>query len=152
MTRGTDRVYDALVARFVPRTIHEEGDYQAALAMIDDILSRSELHAAEADYLELITQLVVAYEQRNHPVDDVRGIDVLRVLMAEHGLRQKDLIDVFKTESIASEVLSGKRELNKSQIEKLAAKFSVSPAVFFGSPQQDCVGVTAHGVDGIKLG
>lgn len=133
MTSGTDRVYDALVARFVPRTIHGEDDYQSALAIIDDLLAKSELNAAEADYLELITQLVVTFEQKNHPVDDVRGIDALRVLMAEHSLRQKDLVEVFKTESIASEVLSGKRDLNKSQIEKLATKFSVSPAIFFSS-------------------
>jgi antitoxin component HigA of HigAB toxin-antitoxin module len=35
--------------------------------------------------------------------------------MDQHGLRQKDLVDVFGTPSIVSEVLSGKRELNKEQ-------------------------------------
>jgi HTH-type transcriptional regulator/antitoxin HigA len=30
-----------------------------------------------------------------------------------------------------SEVLRGKRELNKGQIEKLSKRFHVSPAVFF---------------------
>ncbi len=51
--------------------------------------------------------------------------------MEAHGLRQKDLVDVFGTESIASEVLHGKRELTKEHIKRLSARFGVSPAVFF---------------------
>jgi HTH-type transcriptional regulator/antitoxin HigA len=35
------------------------------------------------------------------------------------------------TESIVSEILSGKRPLTKRHIEKLSERFSVSPAVFF---------------------
>jgi HTH-type transcriptional regulator/antitoxin HigA len=38
---------------------------------------------------------------------------------------------VFGTRSIVSEVLSGKRDLNKDHIERLSARFHVSPEVFF---------------------
>jgi hypothetical protein len=38
---------------------------------------------------------------------------------------------LFGSESIVSEVLSGKRELNKNHIERLSKKFKVSPALFF---------------------
>ena len=51
--------------------------------------------------------------------------------MEAHGLRQKDLTDIFGTESIASEVLHGKRELTKGHIKRLSVRFGVSPAVFF---------------------
>ena len=51
--------------------------------------------------------------------------------MDQHSLRQKDLADVFGTPSIVSEVLNGKRELNKDHIKRLAARFNVSPEVFF---------------------
>jgi HTH-type transcriptional regulator/antitoxin HigA len=51
--------------------------------------------------------------------------------MEEHNLRQKDLVDVFGTESIVSDVLNGKRELNKEHIRRLSERFKVSPAVFF---------------------
>ena len=54
-----------------------------------------------------------------------------RHLMEAHNLRQKDLLDVFRTESIASEVLHGKRELTRDHIRRLSARFGVSPAVFF---------------------
>jgi putative endonuclease len=43
----------------------------------------------------------------------------------------KDLVPIFGSEGIVSEVLHKKRELNKKHIEKLSVRFHVSPAVFF---------------------
>ena len=50
--------------------------------------------------------------------------------MEANGLRQKDLAPIFGSESIVSEVLRKKRNLNKTHIEKLSQRFNVSPAVF----------------------
>jgi antitoxin component HigA of HigAB toxin-antitoxin module len=52
-------------------------------------------------------------------------------LMDQPGLKQKDLIDVFGTPSIVSEVMNGKRDLNKAHIERLSKRFHVSPELFF---------------------
>jgi HTH-type transcriptional regulator/antitoxin HigA len=41
------------------------------------------------------------------------------------------LAPIFGAESIVSEVLRGKRELNRTHIEKLSKRLGVSPAVFF---------------------
>jgi HTH-type transcriptional regulator/antitoxin HigA len=51
--------------------------------------------------------------------------------MDQHGLRQQDLVDVFGTPSILSEMLSGKRGLNKDHISRLSERFHVSPELFF---------------------
>jgi HTH-type transcriptional regulator / antitoxin HigA len=51
--------------------------------------------------------------------------------MEAHKLRQKDLIDVFGTESIVSDVLNGKRDLAKEHIRRLSKRFHVSPSVLF---------------------
>lgn len=51
--------------------------------------------------------------------------------MEANDLRQKDLASIFGSESVVSEVLHGKRGLNKSHIEKLSKRFGVSPAAFF---------------------
>jgi HTH-type transcriptional regulator/antitoxin HigA len=45
-------------------------------------------------------------------------VEVLRTLMDANNLRQKDLAPGFASESIVSEVLHKKRELNKSHIIK----------------------------------
>jgi hypothetical protein len=54
----------------------------------------------------------------------------LRSLMEEHGLRQRDLLDVFGSRGIASEVVSGKRAISKAPAEKLAALFHVGADLF----------------------
>jgi HTH-type transcriptional regulator/antitoxin HigA len=50
--------------------------------------------------------------------------------MEEHGLRQRDLLDVFGSRGIASEVVSGKRAISKSQAKKLAVLFHVPADLF----------------------
>jgi HTH-type transcriptional regulator/antitoxin HigA len=57
--------------------------------------------------------------------------DWLKALLVEFGLRQKDLVPIFKTESIVSEVLNGRRNLTVEHIQQLAVFFHISPAVFF---------------------
>jgi HTH-type transcriptional regulator/antitoxin HigA len=59
------------------------------------------------------------------------AVDILRHLMDSTGLRQVDLLDVFGTASVISEVLSGKRELSKAHIAKLSERFQHSPSLFF---------------------
>ena len=52
-------------------------------------------------------------------------------LMEQRGLRQADLLTVFGSRSVASDVLDGKREPSRAQIRKLADFFHLSPAAFF---------------------
>lgn len=75
------------------------------------------------------------YESVHHPVLEVSGVEMLKFLMDQHGLKRKDLVETFMTPSILSEVPSGKRELNKAHTEGLSRRFHVSPAVFFGADQ-----------------
>ena len=86
---------------------------------------------AEKKLVALLTVLIEEYEAKHDPVPDAEPASIIRHLMEAHNLRQKDLLDVFGTESIVSEVLHGKRELTKQHIRRLSKKFNVSPAVFF---------------------
>lgn len=61
---------------------------------------------------------------------DLTGAELLKYLMEEHNHRQIDLSDVA-SRSVISEILHGKRELNKNHIARLAIKYNVSPALFF---------------------
>jgi HTH-type transcriptional regulator/antitoxin HigA len=57
-------------------------------------------------------------------------VEVIRFLMDQHGLKQKNLLEVFGTASVASEALRGKRELTKEQIRRLGERFGGSVEVF----------------------
>jgi HTH-type transcriptional regulator/antitoxin HigA len=65
------------------------------------------------------------------PIRAISPVEVLAELMAANNLKQKDLAPLFGSESIVSEVLHGKREMNNQHIEKLSQRFKVSPALFF---------------------
>lgn len=58
-------------------------------------------------------------------------IGMLKSLMEQHGLKQKDLVEIFGGTGVTSEVLNGKRKLNARHIDLLAKRFAVSPGVFF---------------------
>ena len=62
---------------------------------------------------------------------------MLKVLIEERNLRQKDLVSIFKTESIVSEILNQKRGLTVEHIQNLSQFFNVSPAVFFEFTPRD---------------
>ena len=75
--------------------------------------------------------LIEAYKEEHHSIPDAGPVEILRTLMDANDLRQKDLVPIFESESIVSEVLHKKRELNKTHSAKLSRRFHVSPAVFF---------------------
>ena len=103
----------------------------AAQAVIDSLIDRGELTHDEQDYLNVLGTLVYEYEQAQEPIPDIYGVELLKVLIEEHDLRQKDLVPIFKTESIVSAVLKGQRNLTVHHIQGLAEFFHISPAAFF---------------------
>lgn len=132
MTPGiTEPSYTDLLTKFPPRPIKSEEQLAQTQAVIDALLDRSKLTPDEQDYLNLLGTLVYEYEEAHYPIPDIHGVELLRTLMIERSLRQKELVPIFKTESIVSAVLSGQRNLTVTHIQKLAKFFHVSPATFF---------------------
>lgn len=114
-----------------PTPIASERQHAEYLAVLDKLSEKERPTAEEEKYAEVLLTLVEAYEEEHHAIPQASPVEVLRSLMAANDLRQKDLAPILGTESIVSELLRGKRELNKGQIEKLSKRFHVSPAVFF---------------------
>lgn len=124
--------YGALLKKVAPKVIRTEKENEAYTEVLYELDQRSKrLTAAEKELAELLTLLVEDFEEKRYRLPRAKPLDVLRFLMEQHNLLQKDLVDVFGTRSIVSEVLSGKRELNKEHIARLSARFHVSPEVFF---------------------
>ena len=114
-----------------PRPITSARQHEEYLAVLDELAGKPNPTRQEEEYAELLVTLVEAYEEEHHSIPDASPLQVLRTLMEANNLRQKDLVSIFGSESIVSEVLRGKRDLNKSHIKKLSRRFRVSPAVFF---------------------
>jgi HTH-type transcriptional regulator/antitoxin HigA len=126
-----DSFIDLLIT-FPPRTIKSEEDLEKTQAVVDNLLDKGKLTQEEEDYLNLLGMLIYQYEEETQKqVPDIYGVELLKVLMAELNLKQKDLVPIFKTESIVSDVLNGQRKLTVEHIQNLADFFKTSPAVFF---------------------
>ncbi len=126
--------YIELIKTFPPRPIGSEEELRATQKVIDSLIDRGELTLDEQDYLNVLGSLVYEYEQLHHePIPDIHGVELLKALIAQYNLRQKDLVPIFKTESIVSAVLSGQRNLTATHIRKLADFFHISPSAFFES-------------------
>lgn len=124
--------YGALLQKVPPKVIRTEKENEAYTEVLYELDRRSKsLTAAEKELAELLTLLIEDFEEKRYRLPRAKPLEVLRFLMEQHNLLQKDLADVFGTRSIVSEVLSGKRDLNKDHIERLSARFHVSPELFF---------------------
>lgn len=125
--------YGNLIAKFPPRVIYNENEYITVQAQVDHLVDRLDLTPAEEEYLDLLGTLIWEYEQRSEPSADyeLRGIALLRGLIELHDLKQQDLVPIFKTKSIVSAVLNGKRQLTTEHINQLAAFFHLPHGLFF---------------------
>lgn len=110
----------------------DEADYDALVDSLDELLALigdDESHPLNSLAL-LVGDFLEAYDHQHRPMPVVSGVETLRYLMRERGLNQGDLPEVG-TQSVVSEILSGKRQLNVRQIRYLAKHFGVPADVFF---------------------
>ena len=134
MTPGLDKpkTYIELLQEFPPRPIKSQEELLATQKVIDSLIDRApSLSPDESDYLNVLGTLVYEYEQTQEPIPDIYGVELLKVLIEDNELRQKDLVPIFKTESIVSDILKNRRQLTTRHIQELAEFFHISPAAFF---------------------
>ena len=124
--------YTTLLAKTMPRVIHSDEQNEKYIALLYDLESGQEALSADAkEMADLLTLLIEDYEEKHYSLKKSSPIETVEFLLEQHNLKQKDLADVFGTPSVVSEVLNGKRELNKEHIRRLSARFNVSPELFF---------------------
>lgn len=123
--------YGLLLRQTRPEVVRDEEQNAEYVRRLEKLTAKKRVTAGERKLIELLTLLVEDFESKHYVVPEAGPLDIVRHLMEAHGLRQKDLADVFGTESIVSDVLNGKRNLTKEHIRKLSKRFNVSPAVFF---------------------
>jgi HTH-type transcriptional regulator/antitoxin HigA len=113
-------------------TIQTERHYRAMIKFMNNLLDKigdRELHPLMG-LLDVVTTFVHDYEARKVEIPQAEPSAVLRLLMEQRDLRQRDLANIFGSQSNVSEVLRGKREINARQARTLGKRFGVSPAVF----------------------
>ena len=111
--------------------IRDEAHYQRMTAMLETLLDETtgdENHPAMG-LVDIVGDLIEDFESEHHPLPDVTGVQALKFLIEQHGIKQCDLHEIG-SQGVVSEILAGKRELNIRQVRALSERFGVSPATF----------------------
>jgi|SRR5215475_6242225 HTH-type transcriptional regulator/antitoxin HigA len=125
--------YVKLLTKYAPEKITTKKQHREMSKVVTGLMRKGdEGRTPEEDkILTLMFTLIAEYERAQYP--DYRGTtaDLLKGLMEERGLRQRDLLPIFNnSRSYISDVLKGRRGLSKAQAVKLAEYFNLRVEVF----------------------
>ena len=132
-----------MIRQGAPRLIHSDEELEEYTQALFTLTAKPDPTPEEEAAIELMTLLVERYEQERFPIPAADPAGVLRFLLEHNGLSQRDIAPELGSESTVSQVLSGKRKLNRDHIARLSRRFKVSPAVFFGA-------ATEQGTKGLR--
>ena len=123
--------YAALLSSTLPAVVRSEAENERCIRRLEELDHKGgRMSAAERRMAELLTLLIEDFEEKHYALKASSPVDVLQELMQANHLKQQDLIDVFGTPSIVSEVLNGKRQFTTEHIRRISRRFHVSPEVF----------------------
>lgn len=126
-----NKKYARVLARVLPRVITTDEENDRMLAEIEKLMDKGERRTAEEDaVLELMVRLVKDYEDEHHPLPDPSPHQMLAYLMEKRGLKQAELVPIFKSRGYVSDVINGKRAISKAHAKRLAEFFGVSAELF----------------------
>jgi HTH-type transcriptional regulator/antitoxin HigA len=121
-----------MIRKGAPHVVHSDEELAEYTAALFELTAKSTPTQEEEEAIELLSLLISQYESQEYPVPEAAPADVLRFLLDHNGLTQRDIAEELGSEATVSLVLSGKRPLTRTHIERLSERFHVSPAVFFG--------------------
>jgi len=129
-TEIRDYVYAELLAKSLPRPIRTESERVRITEKLLALDDRDDLSPEEEALAEVLMLLIEDYEEKNYPLPQVSPNDSLNTLMEERGLKHGDIWPVLGNKGAATEVLSGRRSISKTQAKRLAEFFRVPIDIF----------------------
>ena len=134
MSRLADPV--EMVKRGAPRIIRSDAELKEYTDALFQLTAKSRPNRAERDAIELLSMLIERYESERYAVPEASPLDVLKFLMEQHGVTQRELAPILGSQSLVSLILAGKRNLTVAHMHALAKRFHIPASVFMGSPNR----------------
>jgi HTH-type transcriptional regulator / antitoxin HigA len=103
--------------------IDSDAELARARALIDRLMASDE--PADVARLQAQAHLIKAYEENKWPRQVPSTAEIVRYLMDQHRLSRADMVPILGTASRVSEVLSGKKGLSMTMVQRLRARFDV---------------------------
>lgn len=126
-----ETAYGRLLRKALPRPIRTEKDNGRYLQVVGHLMDLGERMTPEQrELMDLLVTLIERFEAERYSLSAAPPVEVLRELMEARGMKLAGLAALIGSKGVASEILSGKRGLSKTNIRRLAEHFHVSPEVF----------------------
>lgn len=116
------------------RPIRTKQDYDEALARVDALMG-APLESAEGRELDVLVELVVAYEEKHFPMDYPSPAEAIEYCMEQRGLEPRDLVPLIGTRTKVTEVLSGKRQITMPMACALQENLDIPAESLLGRPR-----------------
>jgi HTH-type transcriptional regulator / antitoxin HigA len=126
-------IYSQLVAEVTPKVIETEDEYEQFLAVAERLTFKKDQTPEESALYDLVTMLVETYEAQHYSIDESSPSEVLLHIIESSGISKVDLIDIFGSSEILTQVLAGKKAINISQANILGDRFQLSPTIFLST-------------------
>lgn len=115
-----------------PTNEKEYNKLQLLLHTLIDQVRDNEKHPL-VDVMQIIGENLEQYDDENDPFplgQNISNVEMIKHLMTENQVRQKDLAHIFGGQGNVSKFLNGERPLSKKQIIGLKDYFSISADFF----------------------
>jgi len=124
--------YAGLCGLFLPRPIHDRVGYENTVEIADALAGfEDRMNRDQNDYFDLLCSLISNYESVKPP--DLRGVELLKHLVAEHGLSGAELSRILgKSVALGPMILRGQRSITAGHARKLGAHFGMPAGLFLG--------------------
>ncbi len=112
--------------------IKTEEENERALEIVFRLMKRREnaLSPDDERLLNHLVPLIEDFEEKAYPMGETTPQFALQELMREHELKQTDMLDIFGSQGVVSQVINGKREISKAQARRLAERLRLSVDIF----------------------
>ena len=122
-----------MIAKGAPHVIHNDEELEAYTNALFQLTTLENPSRSEAEAIELLTLLIERYEEMHYPIPPADAVSVVRFLLQQQNLTQRDLTPEFGSESAVSMFLAKQRKLTLEQVRKLSARFKLPADVFIAS-------------------
>src|SRR6266705_460167 len=119
-----------MMARGAPHVIHNDTELEVYTEALFNLTRLDNPSPPEEEAIELLTLLVERYEKEHYPIPAADPVSVVRFLIEQQNLTQRDLIPQFGSESAVSMFLNGQRNLTIEQVRRLSIRFKLPADLF----------------------
>jgi HTH-type transcriptional regulator/antitoxin HigA len=132
LDKKTDHKFQLPITVFKkPTNAKEYANLEKVLDKFIDEVKDNEKHPLTIA-MQIIGENLEQYDTEHHPSigNHVSDIEMVKYLMEQNNLHQKDLADIFGGQANVSRFLNGERPLSKAQMTGLKKQFGISADFF----------------------